>query len=76
MQRHDARGVDERRCDGVDAIAGMLCAACARAVDAKCAHRSALFGDGEVDDGLAAVAADARGWRAPKDVVAQHRILQ
>ena len=57
---------DEERCDGADTIADTLCAACARAVDAKRAGRSALFGDGEVDDGLAAVAADARGWRALK----------
>ena len=63
----DVCGVDdERRRDGADAIAGTLCAACARAVDAKRAGRSALFGDGEDDDRLAAAAADARGWRALK----------
>ena len=51
---------DERRCDGADAIADMLCAACARADGAKRAGRSALFSDGEVDNGLAAAAADTR----------------
>ena len=61
---------DERRRDGADAIAGTLCTACARAVDAKCAGRSALFGDTEDDDGLAAAAADARGWLALKEGVA------
>ena len=76
-QRCGVCGVDdERRCDGADAIAGTLCAACARADDAKRAGRSALFCDGEVDNGLAAAAADTRGWRAPKDVVARHQTLQ
>ena len=43
---------DERRRDGVDEIVGKFCAACACAVDAKRAGRSALFGDTEDDDGL------------------------
>ena len=67
----DVCGVDdERRHDGADAIAGGLCPACARAVEAERAGRSALFGDGEDDDGLAAAAADACGWCAIKELVA------